>query len=95
MTFYSFFPLEPNKVYVASTSEVSVVNILDIVTTDSLCDEYTIMFKAGSDGSTLDFSSDRLVIGDASQLCGNVEISIVRTTFQGNNVFKVIITNFE
>ena len=96
MVFYYQFPLEPNKVYAATTSEVAYLRILDIVTTDSLCDEYSIMVKADSaSGLTLDIPTGWHVIGGSSLFSSYVEINIVRTTYQGNNVFKAIITGFE
>ena len=87
--------LEPNKVYVATAYEVSYLQIYSVAKTDSLCDEYSILFKAIPEGASLDCPSEWLVKGADSVLTGYIEVNIVRTTYQGNDVFKAIVTNFE
>ena len=89
--------LEPNKVYVVTNKEISgfllSYNAVDM--TDSLCDEYSIMFKTGSDGASITIPEDWIVSNNSKLFRGYVEISIVRTTYQDGNIFKVVIANFE
>lgn len=89
--------LEPNKVYVETNNEVSSVIITShvVVTTDSLCDEYSIMFKASSDGVSISIPEDWIVANNSDLFYGHIEMNIVRTTYQGRDIFKVIIVNFE
>ena len=92
---FNAIALEPNKVYVATACEVTYLNITYVATTDSLCDEYSVLFKAAPDGAMIAFPDEWLVKGDDSVLTGYIEVNIVRTTYQGNDVFKAIVTNFE
>ena len=89
--------LEPNKVYVETNNEVLSVIITSnvIVTTDSLCDEYSIMFKSSSNGVSISIPEDWIVANNSDLFYGHIEVNIVRTTYQGSNIFKVIIVNFE
>ena len=97
----SFTPLdklEPNKVYVATSNEVTMLYIMEdaVLTTSSLCDEYTFMFKAGGDGgAVLTLPTDWIMANELPELTGYVEVNIVRTAYQGNNVFKVVVCDFK
>lgn len=88
--------LEPNKVYVATSNEVWMLNIeKNAVLTTSLCDEYTIMFKAWDGGAVLSLPTDWIIANELPELTGYVEVNIVRTAYQGNNVFKVVVCDFK
>ena len=97
----SFTPLdklEPNKVYVATSNEVTMLYIMEdaVLTTSSLCDEYTFMFNAGGDGgAVLTLPTDWIMANELPELTGYVEVNIVRTAYQGNNVFKVVVCDFK
>lgn len=98
ISFSALNKLEPNKVYVATSNEVTMLYIGEdvVLTTSSLCDEYTIMFKAGGDGgAVLALPTDWIMANELPKLTGYVEVNIVRTTYQGNNVFKVVVCEFK
>lgn len=99
----SYTEIEPNKIYVV-TEELHTFEIIDIfITTDSPVDEYTIHFKMAN--PTTGGWMPWFIVPDIIWANGvnppelekgvSYELSVIKTTINGSDVFKGVITPFK
>ena len=93
------YSIEPNKTYIIS-EPISILHINGFGSTEALCDEYNVIFKADMGGTTLTIVDVGYIFwanGTIPTMEGGAiyELSIQRVRISGYDMYNVVVTPFK